>query len=72
MTNSFGTSFSVSGLKTIYDVTFDPATGDMLAVSKANKLFRVNMTTHAFTTGLGRSRPHEVRDARHPRRRGRR
>src|SRR4029079_19589369 len=51
VSNSFGPSFSVSGLSTIYDVAFDPATGDMLAVSKAEKLFRVNMTTHAYTTG---------------------
>ena len=51
VSNSFGPSFSVSGLKTIYDVAFDPSTGDMLAVSKANKLFRVDMTTHAFTPG---------------------
>src|SRR4051794_14190283 len=49
--NTFGTAFSVSGLKTIYDVAFDSASGDMLAVSKANTLVRVNMTTHAFTTG---------------------
>ena len=51
MSNTFGTAFSVSGLKTIYDVAFDPITGDMLAVSKAEKLVRVNMTTHAYTTG---------------------
>jgi PKD repeat protein len=53
VSNAFGPSFSVSGLSTIYDVAFDPVTGDMLAVSKAEKLFRVNMTTHAFTTGWG-------------------
>jgi PKD repeat protein len=49
--NTFGPSFSVSGLSTIYDVAFDTVTGDMLAVSKANKLFRVDMATHAFTSG---------------------
>ena len=41
----------MSGLSTIYDIAFDTVTGDMLAVSKAEKLVRVNMTTHAFTTG---------------------
>jgi len=49
--NTFGTAFTVSGLKTIYDVAFDPITGDMLAVSKAETLVRVNMTTHAFVPG---------------------
>jgi len=53
VTNTFGTSFSVSGLSTIYDIAFDTVSGDLLAVSKANKLFRVNMTTHAFTSGWG-------------------
>ena len=72
VSNTFGTAFSVSGLKTIYDVAFDPATGDMLAVSKAEKLVRVNMTTHAFTAGLERPRPHEVRHEGHPWRRGHR
>src|SRR4029079_6139516 len=51
--NTFGSAFSVSGMSTIYDVAFDPISGDMLAVSKANKLFRVSMTTHAFTAGWG-------------------
>jgi PKD repeat protein len=51
VSNTFGTSFSVSGLKTIYDVAFDTVTGDMLAVSKAEALVRVNMTTHAYTPG---------------------
>ena len=51
VSNTFGPSFSVSGLKTIYDIAFDPATGDMLAVSKAEALVRVNMTTHAYTPG---------------------
>ena len=53
VSNTFGPAFSVSGLSTIYDIAFDPATGDLLAVSKAEKLFRVNMTTHAFTPGWG-------------------
>jgi hypothetical protein len=51
VTNSFGPSFSVSGLSTIYDIAFDPVTGDLLAVSKAEALARVDMATHTYRTG---------------------
>jgi hypothetical protein len=50
-TNTFGAPFSVSGLARILGLDFDDASGDLLAVTNRERLFRASMTTHALVEG---------------------
>lgn len=50
-TNSFGPSFSISGLSKIFGVDFDDATGDLLAVNGSERLYRASMTTRTLLPG---------------------
>ncbi len=50
-TNTFGTSFSISGLSKITGVDFDDVTGDLLAVNSSERLYRASMTTRTILPG---------------------
>ncbi len=50
-TNTFGTSFSISGLSKITGVDFDDVTGDLLAVNSSERLYRASMTTRTILAG---------------------
>jgi PKD repeat protein len=55
-TNSFGPSFSISGLSRVYGIDFDDATGDLLAVNHSQNLYRASMVTRTLLpgwTGIG-------------------
>ena len=51
VTNTFGPSFSISGLSKIYGLDFDDVTGDLLAVNNKQRLYRASMTTRTLLTG---------------------
>ena len=51
VTNTFGPSFSISGLTKIFGVDFDDVTGDLLAVNHQQSLYRASMTTRTLLTG---------------------
>ena len=51
VTNTFGPSFSISGLTKIYGLDFDDVTGDLLAVNNKQCLYRASMTTRTLLTG---------------------
>ena len=46
-TNTFGPSFSISGLSHVYGIDFDDATGDLLAVNSSQRLYRASMSSSA-------------------------
>ncbi|MGZ8629904.1 MAG: CBM96 family carbohydrate-binding protein [Actinomycetota bacterium] len=50
-TNTFGPSFSISGLSKIFGVDFDDVTGDLLAVNGSERLYRASMTTRTLLPG---------------------
>ena len=50
-TNTFGPTFSISGLSKVYGMDFDDATGDLLAVNSSQRLYRVSMATRTFLPG---------------------
>ena len=50
-TNTFGTPFSIVGLTNIVGLDFDDATGDLLAVSNLERLFRASMSTMTLREG---------------------
>ena len=50
-TNTFGPSFSISGLSKIFGVDFDDVTGDLLAVNNSERLYRASMTTRTLLPG---------------------
>jgi PKD repeat protein len=50
-TNTFGPSFSISGISKIYGMDFDDATGDMLVVNGSERLYRVSMSTRTILPG---------------------
>ena len=50
-TNTFGPSFSISGLSKIFGVDFDDVTGDLLAVNSSERLYRASMTTRTLLPG---------------------
>ncbi len=49
--NTFGTSFSISGLSNIFDIAFDNATGDLVAVNHSQRLYRASMATKTLLAG---------------------
>jgi len=51
VTNTFGPSFSIPGLASIYGLDFDDVTGDLLAVNTNQRLYRASMTTRTLLTG---------------------
>ncbi len=51
VTNTFGPSFSISGLTNIFGLDFDDVTGDLLAVNHQQRLYRASMTTRTLLTG---------------------
>jgi PKD repeat protein len=51
VTNTFGPSFSISGLTKIFGLDFDDVTGDLLAVNNKQSLYRASMTTRTLLTG---------------------
>ena len=50
-TNRLGPAFSISGLSRIFGLDFDNATGDLLAVNTAERLWRASMTTRTLRPG---------------------
>ena len=50
-TNTFGPSFSISGLSKVYGIDFDDATGDLLAVNSSQRLYRASMSTRTLLPG---------------------
>ena len=50
-TNTFGPTFSISGLSKVYGMDFDDATGDLLAVNSSQRLYRASMTTRTIQPG---------------------
>ena len=50
-TNTFGPTFSISGISKVYGMDFDDATGDMLVVNSSQKLYRVSMPTRTILPG---------------------
>ena len=50
-TNTFGPTFSISGLSKVYGMDFDDATGDMLVVNSSQKLYRVSMPSRTILPG---------------------
>jgi PKD repeat protein len=50
-TNTFGPSFSISGLTKVFGLDFDDVTGDLLAVNNKQRLYRASMTTRTLLTG---------------------
>ena len=50
-TNTFGPSFSISGLSKVYGIDFDDATGDLLAVNSSERLYRASMSTRTLLPG---------------------
>jgi len=50
-TNTFGPSFSISGLSHVYGIDFDDATGDLLAVNSSQRLYRASMSTRTLLPG---------------------
>ena len=50
-TNTFGPTFSISGLSKVYGMDFDDATGDLLAVNNGQRLYRASMTTRTLLPG---------------------
>ena len=50
-TNTFGPSFSISGLSKIFGIDFDDVTGDLLAVNNKQRLYRASMTTRTILAG---------------------
>ncbi len=71
-TNTFGPSFSISGLSKIFGVDFDDVTGDLLAVNGSEKLYRASMTTRTLLTGWNGISLTGLRPPRHPWGRGHR
>jgi hypothetical protein len=49
--NTFGPAFSIPGLSGIFGLDFDNATGDLLAVNTAERLWRASMGTRRLRTG---------------------
>ena len=49
--NTFGPSFTISGLSKILGVDFDDVTGDLLAVNSNERLYRASMATRTLLTG---------------------
>ena len=50
-TNRFGPAFSIPGLSGIFGLDFDNATGDLLAVNTAERLWRAGMGTRRLRPG---------------------
>ena len=50
-TNTFGPSFSISGLSKIFGLDFDDVTGDLLAVNNKQRLYRASMATRTLLPG---------------------
>jgi Esterase-like activity of phytase len=50
-TNTFGAPISIPGLARILGLDFDDVTGDLLAVTNRERLFRASMTTHTLLDG---------------------
>ncbi len=51
VSNTFGPSFSISGLSNIFDIDFDDVTGDLVAVNHSQRLYRASMTTKNLLSG---------------------
>ena len=49
--NTFGPSFSISGLSQILGLDFDDETGDLLAVNNSERLYRASLATRTLLTG---------------------